>query len=99
VKEKVLGARRAGIETILLPERNRKDLMEDVPEEIQKEIRFEFVQDVRQVLELALESRDKEPARAEDSKRGQGIPTPTKKARRAPAPALPDVLPPGPPVH
>src|SRR5205814_1204681 len=38
VKEKVLGARRAGIRTVILPQRNRKDLMEDLPEEVRKEM-------------------------------------------------------------
>ena len=55
LKEKVLGARRAGITTIILPERNRKDYLEDIPEEIRNELRFEFVKDMSQVLELALE--------------------------------------------
>ena len=57
IKEKALGARRAGIKTIVLPERNRKDVMEDLPEVVRNEIKFEFVEDVRQVLELALEPR------------------------------------------
>lgn len=55
IKEKVLGARRAGIKTIILPERNRKDLYEDLAEVIRNEIHFEFVDDVRRVLEIALE--------------------------------------------
>ncbi len=55
VKEKVLGAKRAGIKTVLLPEKNRKDLMEDLPESIRSEMTFHFVKDMDQVLELALE--------------------------------------------
>ncbi len=31
IKEKVLAAKRAGIKTVILPERNRKDLIEDIP--------------------------------------------------------------------
>jgi len=54
VKEKVLGARRAGIKTVILPERNRKDFMEDIPEEVRAELHFEFVDEVSQVLKLAL---------------------------------------------
>ncbi len=57
VKEKVLAARRAGITTVILPERNRKDFLEDIPEEVRKEMRFEFVEDVGRVLQLALEPR------------------------------------------
>jgi len=54
VKEKVLAARRAGIKTVILPERNRKDLLEDIPEELRKDLKFEFVDDVSKVLDLAL---------------------------------------------
>src|SRR5207237_3347232 len=51
IKEKALGARRAGIKTIVVPERNRKDVLEDLPEEVSKEVLFEFVSDVSRVLE------------------------------------------------
>jgi ATP-dependent Lon protease len=54
IKEKVLGARRAGISTVILPKRNQKDL-EDVPDEIRKEMRFIFVDTIDEVLEHALE--------------------------------------------
>jgi ATP-dependent Lon protease len=54
VKEKVLGARRAGITTIILPKRNQKDL-EDIPEEIRKEMTFHFVDGIDEVVALALE--------------------------------------------
>ena len=61
IKEKVLAAHRAGIKEIILPEWNKKDL-EDVPAKVQKEIRFHFVDKMRDVLELALDGR-KRPAR------------------------------------
>ncbi len=51
IKEKVLAAHRAGLTTLCLPERNRKDLPE-IPEEIQKTIRFHFVKNIREVLPL-----------------------------------------------
>ncbi|MEN6375670.1 MAG: endopeptidase La [Smithella sp.] len=54
IKEKVLAAYRAGIKTVILPEWNRKD-MEDVPANIQKAIKFHFVNDMMEVLKLALE--------------------------------------------
>ncbi|MEN6332021.1 MAG: endopeptidase La [Smithella sp.] len=54
IKEKVLAAYRAGIKTIILPEWNRKD-MEDVPANIQQAIKFYFVNDMMDVLKLALE--------------------------------------------
>jgi len=54
VKEKVLAARRAGIKTVILPHRNEKDLV-DVPESIRAEMEFRFVENLDQVLEVALE--------------------------------------------
>lgn len=60
VKEKALGARRAGIKTVIVPERNRKDVMEDLPAEIRSELNFVFVTDVKDVLDLALEPRKEE---------------------------------------
>jgi ATP-dependent Lon protease len=53
VKEKVLAAHRAGIRTVILPEENRKDL-EDVPDNVRKEMCFKHVSGVDEVLELAL---------------------------------------------
>jgi len=55
VKEKVLAARRAGIKTVILPIQNRKDLLEDIPEEIRGEMAFHFVKDALDLLGLALE--------------------------------------------
>ncbi|HEX8236800.1 MAG TPA: endopeptidase La [Abditibacteriaceae bacterium] len=53
VKEKVLAARQAGIKTIILPERNRADVRE-VPEEARVELKFEFVDDVKDAVNLVL---------------------------------------------
>jgi ATP-dependent Lon protease len=55
IKEKVLAAYRAGIKTIILPSWNRKD-MEDIPANVQKKIKFYFVNDMLEVLKLALEN-------------------------------------------
>jgi ATP-dependent Lon protease len=54
VKQKLLAAHRAGISTVLIPQRNEPDL-DDVPEDVRKELTVHPVSDVRQVLELALE--------------------------------------------
>ncbi len=54
IKSKVLAAHRAGIKTVVLPERNRKDLVE-VPEEVQKEMHFVFVSGISAVLDVVLE--------------------------------------------
>ena len=55
IKEKVLAAYRAGVETLILPEQNAKDYKEDVSEEIRDKIDAHFVKNARQVLRLALE--------------------------------------------
>jgi ATP-dependent Lon protease len=53
VKEKVLGAHRAGITDVILPKFNQLDL-EDVPEETRKALRFHFVDTLDEVLKIAL---------------------------------------------
>jgi ATP-dependent Lon protease len=53
VKEKVLGAVRAGIRTIVLPKENEPDL-EDLPEEVRKSLEVHPVEDLGEVLSLAL---------------------------------------------
>lgn len=55
IKEKVLAAYRAGVTTLILPEENRKDYLEDVPEDIRKMLSVHFVRQALQVLKLALE--------------------------------------------
>ena len=55
VKEKVLAAHRAGIRTVLLPERNKLDL-DEIPKSVldKDAIRFHFVKEMSEVLEFAL---------------------------------------------
>ena len=53
IKEKVLAAARAGIETVLLPARNQKDI-EDVPQAAREKIRFVWIERVDQAIEAAL---------------------------------------------
>ena len=67
IKEKVLAAHRAGIKEIILPAWNQKDL-EDVPAKVKKEIRFHFVDQMKNVLEIALD-RKKPPARRKRPKK------------------------------
>ncbi len=54
VKEKVLAAHRAGIKTIILPQWNKKDLV-DIPQKVQKDIEFHFVDEMLDVLKIAIE--------------------------------------------
>lgn len=54
VKEKCLAALRAGIHTVMLPARNRKDL-EDVPENARKQLHFIWLEHVEDAISAALE--------------------------------------------
>ncbi|GIV61628.1 MAG: Lon protease [Rhodothermaceae bacterium] len=54
IKEKVLAAKRAGIETVLLPEKNRKDVAEIKPEALEG-LQIVYVNRVEEVLEHVLE--------------------------------------------
>ena len=56
VKEKVLAAKRAGIRTVILPEKNKNDL-DDVPEDLRKEMEFIFVDTIDQVIKNALNEK------------------------------------------
>jgi ATP-dependent Lon protease len=53
IKEKVLAALRAGVRTVLLPARNRKDLL-DVPEEVRTQLEFVWLEKVEDALGAAL---------------------------------------------
>ena len=62
IKEKVLAGMRAGINTIILPKKNEKDL-EEIPEHIRNQMSFKFIQRMDEAIELALkhsESRSTE---------------------------------------
>ena len=54
IKEKVLAAHRAGIKTIVLPRWNKKDL-EDIPARIRKDIDFRLVDDMMDVVKIAID--------------------------------------------
>jgi ATP-dependent Lon protease len=56
LKEKVLGAKRAGISKVLLPKRNEPDL-EDIPKEIRDSMSFVAVEELSEVLQQALGKR------------------------------------------
>jgi ATP-dependent Lon protease len=64
IKSKVLAAHRAGIRTVVLPERNAKDLVE-VPDEVKADLTFVFARHVETVLNTVLERQvytDRKPA-------------------------------------
>ena len=54
LKEKSLGAHRAGLTTIILPKDNERDI-DDIPESVRKGLTFKLVSNADEVLELALD--------------------------------------------
>jgi ATP-dependent Lon protease len=64
VKEKILGAKRAGISAVILPARNEKDL-DEVPAHVRQSMTFHFVETVDEILELALEPAGQRAATAQ----------------------------------
>ena len=55
IKEKVLAAHRAGIRTIVLPRRNEKNLLEDVPAVVRQSLSVHLADTIGDVLAVALE--------------------------------------------
>jgi ATP-dependent Lon protease len=67
VKEKVLGAVRAGIREIILPLDNEADI-EDIPEDVQGTLTFHFVETLDEVVGVALRG---EPAKGQKAPKKQ----------------------------
>jgi len=61
IKEKVIAAHRAGIKTVLLPERNRKDF-EDIPESVRSSLRFIWLKTVDEAVAAALTPEEEKSA-------------------------------------
>jgi ATP-dependent Lon protease len=59
IKEKVLGAKRAGIREVILPSENEPNVKEDLPAEMLEGVKVHFVRTVEQALEIALGKFDK----------------------------------------
>ena len=57
IKEKVLAAHRYGVKTVLLPERNLQDL-EEIPDNVRRQMKFIAVKHMDEVLNLALEDKN-----------------------------------------
>jgi len=62
IKEKVLAAHRAGIKTVILPLESKKDL-EEIPANVQRDLKFRWVEHMDQVIEIALHERPRPEAR------------------------------------
>jgi ATP-dependent Lon protease len=59
VKEKVLGAHRAGVATVVLPAANRPDI-EEVPARVRRQLHFIFADQIEEIFAQAM--RDGAPA-------------------------------------
>jgi ATP-dependent Lon protease len=60
IKEKVLAAHRTGLKTVILPTFNEADL-EDIPDEVNSQLKYVFVETVEDVLNAALEPKPEQP--------------------------------------
>ncbi len=70
VREKVLAAHRAGIKTVILPERNTKDLLE-IPKKVRQDLNIVAVLHMDQVLEVALHPQAEKPVRKRSTARAE----------------------------
>ncbi|MBU2487893.1 MAG: endopeptidase La [Proteobacteria bacterium] len=87
LKEKALGALRAGIKTVIIPEKNRKELSE-LPAMLRRKLKFISVSRVEEILELALLPPVKPPAPANKPKKKTRA-----AAKKRPAKSSPPVSP------
>jgi ATP-dependent Lon protease len=72
IKEKVLAARRAGLHTVILPRQNAKHVNEDLTEELRRGLTVYYVDEMDEVLKLALlasATRQPDANRGEDGRR------------------------------
>lgn len=78
IKEKVLAAHRAGIKKVIIPERNKSDVVE-IPERVKKEMKIIYVKNMEDVVKSALrtpkseKSKEKEPQKLEEAVIHPGI--------------------------
>jgi len=54
IKEKVLAARRLGLNTVVLPKQNEKNVREDLTDEVRSGLTVHYVEEIDEVLRLAL---------------------------------------------
>jgi len=78
LKEKILGAVRSGITEIILPKENEADL-EDIPEEVAENLTFHSVEDLDQVIAIALAQEGKTGGGKGRSKKSRGTTSSRKK--------------------
>src|SRR5579863_7067690 len=74
IKEKVLGAKRAGIQEVILPSENEPNVKEDLPEEMLDGMKVHFVRTAEQALEIALGKFEKAVRPVPGGPRGEDRP-------------------------
>ena len=68
IKEKVLAARRNGITEIIMPKQNAKNVKEDLTEELQSTLKVHYVEEMDEVLQLALTDTVADSAKPQEPK-------------------------------
>ena len=56
IKEKVLAAKRAGLNNVILPDKNKKDMV-DIPDRVKKDMNFHFAAEMCDVLDMVIEKK------------------------------------------
>ena len=87
IKEKVLGAKRAGISKIILPKRNEIDL-EDVPKEVRDTMTFVGVDEIADVFVQAFGKRLVTPISQIEQQKKDGVVVPMRRSARQSTPRL-----------
>ncbi len=81
VREKVLAAHRAGLKTVIMPERNMKDLI-DVPKKVRDDLKIVPVTHMDQVLEVALYPVEEKPRRVRRKPKARSVGTPSEEGSK-----------------
>jgi ATP-dependent Lon protease len=74
IKEKVLGAKRAGIREVILPSENEPNVQEDLPPRMLEDVQIHFVRTAEEALEIALGKFEKRVTRVPGGARGEDRP-------------------------
>jgi len=85
IKEKVLAAARSGLKRVILPARNEKDL-EDIPEQVRRDMQIIFTDSFDEVLKLALGTDDSKQSTKPPPPPAEPPPSPPKKRQRQATP-------------
>jgi ATP-dependent Lon protease len=75
IKEKVLAARRVGIREVIVPARNEKNIVEDLSEDLRRDMKVHLVTTIDEVLDLALQPKPEKPAPTVTAEAGELQPT------------------------